>query len=262
MKHRLQVFRAAVRVTIQDYLTQPLTLSLLTMTPFAFALVAVFLYRDAPPKTFALYVILGSGAMGMWASALGGCSFSMMQERRWGTIQFTFTTPASQLWIAAGKSLVHAVVGLMTLLEIVIVSALFLGVQLTVASPAAFLLAVLLTISAFAVIGLFLNSFFMLTRSASNWQNALSRFLYVFCGAMYPISVLPGWLRPVSYVLAPTWSLEAIRLSAEAGALKNSSYLTDIGLTLLLMVVYLLLAWYLQGVTEHKLRVSAELERI
>ena len=262
MKHRLQVFRATVRMTVQDYFSQPLWSFWLTITPFAFALVAIFLYQDASPETFALYVVLGSGAMGMWASALGGCSFSMAQERRWGTISYTFTTPASQLWIAAGKSLVHATVRLVTLVEIMIVSALFLGIRLTIASPWAFLLSILLTISTFAVIGLLLNGFFMLTRLAGSWQNALSRFLYVFCGAMYPISVLPGWLRPISYILAPTWSLEAVRLSVEPGAFGNPAYLTDVGLASLLMVIYLLLAWYLQGVIEHRLRVSAELERI
>ncbi len=262
MKHNWQVFRAAIRTTIWDYLAQPMWVFWLTITPFAFALVAIFLYRDASPKMFALYVVLGSGAMGMWASALGGCSFSMMQERRWGTIVYTFTTPASQLWIAAGKSLVHAVVGLITLGEIALISALFLGIELTIASPGAFVMAVLLTILAFAVIGLFLNSFFMLTRSAGDWQNALSRFLYLFCGVMYPISVLPNWLRPISYVLAPTWSLQAIRLSVEPGALNNPDYLINMGLTLALTTVYLLMAWYLQGVVDHRLRVSAELERI
>lgn len=261
MRYHLQVFRATVRLTIQDYIAQPLWPFWLTITPFAFALVGVFLYQDAPPETFALYVILGSGAMGMWSSALSGCGFSIMQERRWGTLTYTFTTPASQLWIAAGKSLVHAVVGLLTLLEIGVIATLFLNIPLVVASPWALLLAVMLTILSFAVIGLLLNSFFMLTRSASNWQNALSRFLYVFCGAMYPISMLPGWLRPVSYILAPTWTLKATRLSVKPEALSDASYLTDIGLALLLMIVYLLLSWYLQYVAERKLRVSAELER-
>jgi ABC-2 type transport system permease protein len=262
MKHRLQILCAAARMTIQDYLAQPMWPFWLTITSFAFALVAVFMYQGAPPETFALYVVLGSGAMGMWASVLGGCGYSMIWERRWGTIQYTFTTPASQLWIAAGKSLIHAATGLIVLLEVVIVTALFFGVQLTIGSPGAFLLATLLTILAFAVIGLLLNSFFMVTRSASHWQNALSRFLYVFCGAMYPISVLPDWLRPISYVLAPTWSLEATRLSVNAGALSSPAYLTRIGLTLLLMAVYLLLAWYVQRVAERRLRVTAELERI
>jgi ABC-2 type transport system permease protein len=224
--------------------------------------VGVFLYQGTPPETFALYVILGSGAMGMWASTLGGASYSLGWERRWGTVQYTFITPASQLWITAGRSLIHAAVGLMVLVEILIVTTLLFGVQLTIASPWAFFLATLLTISAFAVIGLLLNSLFMLTRSASHWQNALTRFLYVFCGVMYPISVLPDWLRPISYVLAPTWSLEATRLSVAPGALSNPRYLRDIGLTLLLMAVYLLLARYVQGVVEHRVRVTADLERI
>jgi ABC-2 type transport system permease protein len=151
---------------------------------------------------------------------------------------------------------------LLVLVEIVIITALFFGMRLTIASPVAFFLATLLTILAFAVIGLLLNSLFMLTRVAGYWQNALGSFLYIFCGVMYPISVLPGWLRPVSYVLAPTWSLEATRLSVAPGALNDSSYLTGIGLTVLLMVAYLLLAWYVQRVVERRVRITAELERI
>ena len=77
MRHHLQVFRAAARVTLQDYVSQPLWPFLLTMTPFVFALVGVFLYRDASPEVFALYVVLGSGAMGMWSSTLGGAGYSV-----------------------------------------------------------------------------------------------------------------------------------------------------------------------------------------
>jgi len=263
MRYHWQVFWAAARATIhQEYLAQPMWPFWLTVTPFAFALVAVFLYRGMPAETFALYVVLGSGAMGMWASALGGTSFSIVAEWRWGTIPYVFTTPASQLCISAGKSLIHAIVGLIALGEVVIIAVVFLGVRLTIASPLAFLLAVLLTILAFVAIGLILSNFFMLARSASVWQNALSRFLYVFCGAMYPISVLPGWLRPISYALAPTWSLEAIRLTVDAGALSTLRFQTYMGITLALVIAYLLLAWYLERVVEHRVRVTAEFDRM
>ena len=262
MRRHFQVFRAAARASIEDYISQPLWPLFLTITPFAFALVGVVLYKDAPRAVFALYVILGSGAMGMWSSTLDGAGYSVGYDRIWGTIQYTFITPASQLWIMAGRSLIYTAVGLLTLVEILIVTALFFGVQLTIASPLAFLLAVLLTFLAFAVIGLLLGSFFMLTRVAGHWQNALSYSLYVFCGVMYPISVLPGWLRPVSYVLAPTWSLEAIRMSVNSGVLGDPRYLTNLGLTLLLLALYVLLAWYLQRVVEHRVRVNADLERM
>ncbi len=262
MRHRLQVFCAAARLAVHDHLSQPLWPFLLTMTPFTFALVGAFLYQDQPPETFALYVVLGSGAMGMWSTALGGAGYSVLNERMWGTSQYIFTTPASPLWIAAGKSIVHVATGLLLLLEILLITILFFDMQLVIASLWAFSLATLLTILAFSAIGLLLNSFFMLTRQAGYWYNALTRFLYVFCGLMYPISVLPGWLRPVSYILAPTWSLEAIRLSVQPGALRSPDYLIDLGLALLLVIVYILLAWYVQGMVDRRLRLTAELERM
>lgn len=264
MRANLRVLLAAIRLTIQDYMAQPAWLFWLSITPFAFAIVASFLYKGTSQETFLLYVVLGAGAMGMWASVLGGAGYSMMWERRWGTVAYSFITPASQLWIAAGKSLVNTVVGLLTVIEILILTVMFYGIErISIASPVAFLSALLLTFLNFAVIGLFLNGFFMLTRSASNWQNALTRFLYVFCGAMYPIAVLPTWMLPISYILPPTWSLQAVRFAAlETGALNSSFYLNRIGLSILLTILYVILAMYLQVVIEHRLRVSAELERI
>lgn len=264
MRVNFRIVRAAARLTIQDYIAQPAWLFWLTVTPLAFAIVASFLYKNASQETFMLFVVLGAGTMGMWASVLGGAGYSMMWERRWGTVVYNFTTPASQLGIAAGKSLVNTVIGLLTVVEILLLAILFYGLeQITIASPAAFLFALLLTFLNFAIIGLFLNAFFMLTRSASNWQNALTRFLYVFCGAMYPITVLPTWMLPVSYILPPTWSLQAVRFAAlETDTWSSSFYLSRIGLSILLTVLYVIVALYLQRVVEHRLRVSAELERI
>lgn len=259
-----RVLKASMRLTIQDYIAQPAWAFWLTITPFAFAVVASFLYKDTSQETFLLFVVLGAGAMGMWDSSLGGASYSMVWERRWGTIVYNFTTPSSQLWIAAGKSLINTLIGLLTVVEIIIITAVFFGIQgFTIASPLAFFIALLITFLNFAVIGLFLNGFFMLTRSATNWQNALTRFLYVFCGAMYPITVLPVWMLPVSYVLPPTWTLQAVRFAAlESGAISASFYLNRIGLSIVLTAIYVIFALYLQNVIEHRLRVSAELERI
>ena len=264
MRANLRILQAAARLTIQDYMAQPAWSFWLTITPFAFAIVASFLYKDVSQETLMLFVVLGAGAMGMWASILGGAGYSMMWERRWGTVVYNFTTPASQLWVAAGKSLVNTVIGLFTVVEILIVTTAFYGIErILIASPVAFLFALCLTFVNFAVIGLFLNGFFMLTRSASNWQNALTRFLYVFCGAMYPIAVLPTWMLPIAYILPPTWSLQAVRFATlETGVWNSSFYLSRIGLSILLTILYVILALYLQVVIEHRLRVSADLERV
>jgi ABC-2 type transport system permease protein len=261
MKYYLQVFRAAARITVQDYLTQPLLPFWLTLTPFVFALVAMLMYQNAPPETLSVYVLLGSGATGMWAGALGGVYESVRAERWWRTLQYTFTTPAPSLWIAAGKSLVYTLMGLCVWLEVLIVIFLIFGVKLTIASAWGFGLAAAVTILAFAAIGVLLSSFFMLTRAADHWHNALSRFLYVFCGALYPIGVLPEWSRPISYALAPTWSLDALRCSVTSATLDTARILLDSGLALLLIAAYLVMAWSIQRLVDRRLRVTAGLER-
>jgi ABC-2 type transport system permease protein len=37
------------------------------------------------------------------------------------------------------------------------------------------------------------------------------------CGFLVPLSLFPGWVRPISWVLAPTWGMNAIRESALGG---------------------------------------------
>ncbi len=45
------------------------------------------------------------------------------------------------------------------------------------------------------------------------------------CGFLVPLSLFPGWVRPISWVLAPTWGINAIREAALGG-----SPLADIGM--------------------------------
>ena len=36
-------------------------------------------------------------------------------------------------------------------------------------------------------------------------------------GFLVPIALLPGWVQPISWVLAPTWGVDAIREAASGG---------------------------------------------
>jgi ABC-2 type transport system permease protein len=37
-------------------------------------------------------------------------------------------------------------------------------------------------------------------------------------GFLVPLSLFPGWVRPISWMLAPTWGMHAIRESALGGS--------------------------------------------
>jgi ABC-2 type transport system permease protein len=57
--------------------------------------------------------------------------------------------------------------------------------------------------------------------------------IWLICGFLVPISLLPGWVHPISWALAPTWGMRAIRESATGG-----TPLPDIAMCLLLGGIY------------------------
>jgi ABC-2 type transport system permease protein len=42
--------------------------------------------------------------------------------------------------------------------------------------------------------------------------------VWLICGFLVPLSLLPTWVRPISWLLAPTWGVRAIRESALGGS--------------------------------------------
>jgi ABC-2 type transport system permease protein len=56
-------------------------------------------------------------------------------------------------------------------------------------------------------------------RYRSGWAlgNAFELPVWLVCGFLVPIGILPDWVRPISWVLAPTWGVRAIRESALGG---------------------------------------------
>jgi ABC-2 type transport system permease protein len=67
------------------------------------------------------------------------------------------------------------------------------------------------------LLGLLLASTFVLYRNANALSNLLGEPVWLITGMLVPISLLPGWVTPLSWVLAPTWGIRAIRESALGG---------------------------------------------
>ena len=55
--------------------------------------------------------------------------------------------------------------------------------------------------------------------------------MWLVCGFLVPLSLFPGWVRPISWLLAPTWGMRAIRAAASGGApLGNVAVCAALGL--------------------------------
>src|SRR6266511_528639 len=61
----------------------------------------------------------------------------------------------------------------------------------------------------------------VLARSAATFSNSLSYPFYVLGGILVPITLLPGWLQPVSKVIFLSWSSRSLRDSLAAAPIQG-----------------------------------------
>jgi ABC-2 type transport system permease protein len=84
------------------------------------------------------------------------------------------------------------------------------------------------------MLGLLLASTFVLARNANAFSNLLEYPVWLATGLLVPLTLLPGWVEPLAWVLAPTWGIRAIREAALGG-----NAWPEIGMCALLGLVYL-----------------------
>jgi ABC-2 type transport system permease protein len=78
--------------------------------------------------------------------------------------------------------------------------------------------------------------------------------VWLVCGFLVPLALFPDWVRPISWALAPTWGMNAIREAALGG-----SPLPDIAMCVALGGVYTLVGVLLLEVLLRAARARAAL---
>ncbi len=110
-----------------------------------------------------------------------------------------------------------ASIGLYSIVATLFWGRVFFGVPLDFVHPWLFALALPVTVLSLGLLGLVLASTFVLYRHASAFSNLLEYPIWLVTGLLVPLSLLPGWVEPISWVLAPTWGMEAVRNAALGG---------------------------------------------
>jgi ABC-2 type transport system permease protein len=75
---------------------------------------------------------------------------------------------------------------------------------------------------------------FVLYRAAFHLGIAMQYPVWIVTGLLVPLSLLPSFVRPISWVLAPSWGFRALQEAALGG-----TPWPDIGMCLVLSLVYL-----------------------
>jgi ABC-2 type transport system permease protein len=225
------------------------------LQPVIFATIAFLMFRAGAGETTLLYVSLGSGMMGIWSSTLFGSGGAIQWQRWQGTLEYLIAVPPSFVMVLVPLTLATSTIGLYSLTATLLWGRLFFGVPFDVVHPLLFAVAIPATVIGLGLLGLVMAASFILWRSGANaLSNLLEYPVWLATGLLVPLSLLPNWVEPISWVLAPTWGVRAIREAALGG-----DPLLPVVMCILLGAVYLVLGSILLGHFERLAREHATL---
>ena len=102
-------------------------------------------------------------------------------------------------------TLATSAIGLYCIVSTLLWGWLVFGIGLHVVHPFLFGVSIVATILAVGMLGFLMAALFVRHRAAWALGAASEYPAWLVCGFLVPLSLLPGWVRPVSWVLAPTW---------------------------------------------------------
>ena len=187
--------------------------------PIGGALILVFMYyavaRGNRGPVLGFFVV----GTAFWPLVIGGVQATVrgvLEDREaFRTVRAIYTSPISYRGYLLGRSLAgQASMGSAAVFVTLAVGELFLHVHLIV-TPAS--IALVLAATVFGVAGILalglvsVGAAFSTSHDAWQMPEAIGAALYLVCGAIFPLTVLPGALRVFGAALPLTWWLEAVR---------------------------------------------------
>jgi ABC-2 type transport system permease protein len=214
--------------------------------PLFFATVAFFMYRAGSPQAL-LYASLGASVMGIWGATSTAAGAALQRERWHGTLELLVAAPAPFALVLLPVTIAMASIGLYSMATTLFWGWALFGIDVHIHHWLLFCLAVPATVISIGMCGFLIAVSFVRYRTAWALGNLLEYPVWLICGFLVPLSLVPGWVRPISWALAPTWGMSAIRESALGG-----TPLPDLGMCLALgagytLVGVLVVEWFLES---------------
>ena len=222
--------------------------------PLIIATLAFYMFKAGGRPGTLFYAALGAGVLGIWSSTLFGSGGAIAWQRWQGTLELIVAAPPPLILIVVPMTIATSTIGIYSLTATLLWGKLLFHIPFHLAHPWLFALALPSAVIGMGLFGLLIASSFVLYRAANALSNMLEFPIALVTGLMIPLALLPTWLHPVSWALAPTWGVRAIRRAALGGDVWFA-----IVMCFALGVVYVALAAVLVEVVEKKARRDATL---
>ena len=187
--------------------------------PIASVMILVVMYlvvsqSDTQNPLFA-YIYLGNAFYIYVAGVMVGVSWAVIDDREhYSTLKYISLAPIPYMVYLFGRGVSRLITSTMAVVITLAFGILLLRLplDLTQIDLGLFAISLILGVTSLALIGLLLGGLALLL-SQNAWQigEAVAGALYLFCGAIFPISALPAWLQPIGFALPITYWLELTR---------------------------------------------------
>jgi ABC-2 type transport system permease protein len=183
------------------------------------------------------FVVIGFLAASFQQVGVSGLAQRIRVSQMMGTLEAELATPAPSWMVLGGPPLYEFALAALRAAAYLIGAALVLGLDVSRANWTMVTLAVPLIMAAFCGLGLFAAGTTMLIRRTNPVAMIIGSLSFFLSGVIYPVSVLPDWLRALGRLLPLTHALEVLRGALLVGA--GPGALSDSLVALLLFAVVL-----------------------
>ncbi|HLF91656.1 MAG TPA: ABC transporter permease [Anaerolineales bacterium] len=210
------------------------------------------------------YIYLGNAFYQYVGAIMAGISWAVIDDREhYRTLKYIYVAPLNIPMYLLGRGVARFLTGSISVFITVTFGVLFLKVPLNLAEVnwPLFLFALFIGVIMLAMMGLILAGVTLLIANHI-WflGEAVAGALYLFSGAIFPLEVLPVWLRPVGFAMPLTYWLELVRralIGSAAAAFPTLSGLGNsqlLGILIALTVVFGILGVYVFRKCDHLAR--------
>jgi ABC-2 type transport system permease protein len=186
--------------------------------PLFFATLAFLMFRAGAGGESLVFASFGAAVMGIWSSTSTSAGNAMQRERWHGTLELLVCAPVHFSTVLLPVTVAMSALGLYSMTATLLISRFVFGVDLPFERPLALALAIVATVVSTGALGFLLAVSFVRYRTAWALGNVLEYPVWLIAGFLVPLTLLPDWVRPFSWVLAPTWGVDAIREAATGGS--------------------------------------------
>ena len=228
---------------------------ILLIQPLFFVLLTWLIYRHTDSAGTGTRIFIASGLTTLWSGIVFSSLSDLERERSMGTLELIFASAHGLKGAVIPKTAGNL------FLCVLPMTGLWAGIHYVLNRPVIIydpwktaISAMILLISLFSI-SLFLSCFFALSRNSRVIMNAFEFPFFLISGFVFPITVLPDWLRILSWLSPLTYPVHLLR----SAMLGETVFLTWNGLFVIsisLILLFMCLTFFAFNIIEKSTRIS------